>query len=233
MPFITTNIVNQAYYQDEFQLIVVYGPLGFGKSAFAMKVATEIYGDYEKVKNYVVFHPKDFVERCLRMSEQQKRDKLLIWDDAGLWLFYMQFTDPFVQAVIKYMNVARTNWAAMILTTPSPAWVAHKLRNFPQNISIKIIKEGSDLKNPSKPRIAKAYRSWVAPDFRHQGVRLMYQDQFSAMLPNDFFWNWYKPLRDTYALEAGQNMQRELLKVNKKVTPDLEEAIVHTKPYTI
>jgi hypothetical protein len=53
------------------------------------------------------------------------------------------------------------------------------------------------------------------------------------MLPNDFFWDWYKPLRDTYALEAGQNMQNELLKVNKKATPNLEEAIAHTKPYTI
>ena len=232
MPFITTKQIQEAYYQDEFKLFIVYGPLGIGKSAFALKVASEIYGSYENVKKYVVFHPKDFVEMCLHMSEEHKRDKLLIWDDAGLWLFYLQFSDPFVQAVTKYMNVARTNWASLIMTTPTPTWVAHKLRNFPQNVSIKIVKEASNLDHPQRPRIAKAYRSWVSPDFRRQGVRLIYQDWFTAMLPHAFFWDWYKPLRDSYAMQAGQNMQKELLKINKKITPDLEEAIAHTKPYT-
>lgn len=226
MPFITTDVINKAYYQDEFKLFVVYGPLGIGKSVFAMKVAAEVYGGLDNIKDYLVFHPKDFVKKCLTMSEQRKRDKLLIWDDAGLWLFYLQYADPFVQAVIKYMNVARTNWAAMILTTPSPSWVTYKLRRFPQNMTLKIIKEGSNKGHPKRPRIAKAYRSWVAPDFKHSGVRLLYMDKFDAMLPNDFYWDWYKPLRDSYALKASEGMKKQLENVQKEEEKKLVEQTI-------
>jgi hypothetical protein len=226
MPLITANLVNQAYYQDEMNLFLVYGPLGVGKSVYAIKNAIEVYkGDINTVKDHIVFHPKDFVDRCLRMSETGKREKLLIWDDAGLWLFYLEYSNPFVQAVMKYLNVARTNWGAIIFTTPSPSYVANKLRNFPQNISIKIIKEGSDQQHASRPRLAKAYRSWVAPDFRHQGVRLIYADQFSALLPNEFYREWYKPLRDSYARQANLNMQEQLKKVGKEQAEELKEAI--------
>ena len=213
MPFITTKMINRAYYQDEFILKIVYGPLGIGKSSFAIKVGAEVYGSYEKVKEYVVFHPRDFVEKCLTMSKDRKREKLLIWDDAGLWLFYKDFNDPFVQAVLKYMNVARTNWACIILTTPTPAWVQYKLRNFPQSTTIKIIKQASDQDHKGKPRLAKAYRSWVAPDFRKRGVRLLYMEQFNAMLPNDFFFDWYKPLREQYAVTASEKMNNLLERV--------------------
>jgi len=230
MPFLTTKLVNQAYYQDEMKVFLVYGPLGIGKSAFALKVAKEVYGSYEKVKDFIVFHPQDFVSRCLSMTEKKQREKLIIWDDAGLWLFYMQYKNPFVQAVMKYLNVARTNWAAILFTTPSPSYVAHKIRNFPQNISIKIIKQASDQDHAKRPRLAKAYRSWVAPDFRHQGVRLIYMDKFSALLPNDFYFDWYKPLRDSYALAAGLNMKEQLKDVGKEQIKELEQAIAHTKP---
>lgn len=216
MPFITTDIINRAYYQDEFKLFVVYGPLGIGKSAFSLKVAHEVYGDWDKVKEFIVFQPKDFVEKCLSLTERGKREKVLIWDDAGLWLFAMQHNDPFVQSVIKYMNVARTNWAAIILTTPTPSWVIYKLRNFPQNIRIKIIKYSSDQGRTQKLRLAKAYRSWIAPDFKHSGVHSLYRDKFDAFLPRDFYWHWYKPLRDTYAKQAGKLMQKELHTILKK-----------------
>jgi hypothetical protein len=224
MPFLTTNLINQSYYQDEMNLYLVYGPLGVGKSVYALKVAAEVYGDLEKVKDFVVFHPKDFVDRCLRMSETGKREKLLIWDDAGLWLFYLEYANPFIQAVMKYLNVARTNWGAIIFTTPSPTYVANKLRNFPQNISIKIVKAASDQDHANRPRLAKAYRNWVAPDFRHQGVHSLYADRFSALLPNDFYRGWYKPLRDSYAKEAGLSMQQELARAAKEGAKQLEKA---------
>lgn len=216
MPFLMTKEINRAYYQDEFELFIVYGPLGIGKSVFSIKVANEVYGGgFDKVKDYLVFHPRDFVSKCLGMSQEGKREKVLIWDDAGLWLFYMDFTNPFIQAVLKYMNVARTNWAAIILTTPTPSWIQFKMRSFPQCKTIKIIKEGSDQQHKGKPRLAKVYRSWVAPDFKHTGVRLLWMEKFKAMLPNNFYFDWYKPLRDRYALLATQLMQKELQKVKK------------------
>lgn len=161
----------------------------------------------------MVFHPKDFVARTEEMMMKGKKEKVLIWDDAGLWLYAMEHYHPFVRAVTKYLNVARTNWAALIFTTPLPLWVIRKVRGFPQAITLKIMKASSDIDNPCRQRIAKAYRMWITPDMRKSGVMEIYKDKFTALMPNDFYWEWYKPLRDTYAKQAIMGMRRELTSV--------------------
>lgn len=232
MPFKTTDMINHAYYHDEFQLFIVYAPLGYGKSTFAFKVLSELYdGDWEKVKQRIVFPPEDFVKLCIDMNKKGRREKAIVWDDAGLWLFALQRNDIFVQSVIKYMNVARTNWGAMILTTPTPSFVTYKMRNFPQHINVKIIKVSSDQSRIQRLRMAKGYRAWVAPDFKHSGVHRLYEDYFDATMPDDFY-NWYKPLRDGYAKQASELMNDSLEKLLSKTkkTPAQVQAI--TQSYT-
>lgn len=232
MPFQITDIINHAYYHDEFQLFIVYAPLGYGKSTYAVKVLAELYNrDWEKVKQLLVFPPKDFVQKCVEMNQKGIREKAIVWDDAGLWLFALQRNDIFVQAVIKYMNVARTNWGAMILTTPTPSWVTYKMRNFPQHINIKIIKASDDIGRKQRLRYAKGYRQWTAPDFKHTGVRKIFQDYFDATMPNDFY-NWYKPIRDGYAKQASELMNKSLADLLMKDSKQ-EQASIIQQAYTV
>ncbi len=44
MPFQLTKVINDLFERDEFIPVLIYGPLGFGKSAYAMKVVAELYG---------------------------------------------------------------------------------------------------------------------------------------------------------------------------------------------
>jgi len=222
----TARMIMTAYESDEFLPIIPYGPLGYGKSAYAIKVAALIHGNfeyynYEAVKDCMVFHPKDFLKKCSEM-EMDKRNPVLIWDDAGLWLHALDFQHPFVKSVAKYMNVARTDWGSIIYTTPWPTWIIKKVRGLPQCVIIKILKADMDLKpNPSDPtlllrhkyRIARAYRSWITPDMKKSGVKTMHEDYFDAYLPDDFF-EWYKPLRDKYAEIAKRMMAKALKKMN-------------------
>jgi len=224
MPLITAKKIDESYYADECKVFIPYGPLGIGKSAYACKVVAEVYGkkgkpNWEAVKEHLVFHPKDFVEKCVKLMEQNKKDKVLIWDDAGLWLFALEFNHPFIRAVIKYLNVARTNWGALIFTTPLPTWVIKKVRGFPQAISLKIVKRGSDKHRVSepRPRLAKAYRFWISPDMKKSGVRRIYEDKYSAQMPDNFYWDWYKPLRDDYANQAIGLMYKELTGLEKEL----------------
>lgn len=196
-------------------MFLPYGPLGIGKSSYACKVVAEIYGEpkkpnWEAVKEHMVFHPREFVEKCEYMMDRGRKDKVLIWDDAGLWLMALEHWHPFVRGVVKYLNVARTNWAALIFTTPLPTWVIKKVRGFPQAITLKITKASSDTENPHRPRIARAYRYWITPDMKKSGVMEVYRDKFNAIMPNSFYWEWYKPRRDSYARMAIMNMREQL-----------------------
>jgi hypothetical protein len=213
MTLVMTRMINTLYKQNEFKPFIVYGPLGIGKSAYAMKAVAEVYGgkdqlNWEAVKERLVFHPRGFVERCTRMVENGERDRVLIWDDAGLWLNALEWNNPFVRAVTKYLSVARTNWASIIFTSPLPTHVVQKLRGLPDCVTVKIIKKQDDTTSPERYRLAKGYRFWVAPDMKKSGVRQIFEDNFTAILPNSVYY-WYKPLRDQYAKEAVMYMRRE------------------------
>lgn len=223
------SFVDRLFYEDECTIGMAYGGfLGTGKSSYCIKVEAEALGtnpgwpdnkpDYNQVKDYLDFPPKAFVERLLRMK---RREKMIIWDDMGLWLFVLDWFNPFVKAVCKYMNVARTDWAFIFGNTPTPKMVAKRIHNFPEIIRVKISKEGSNIKNPGKPRIATAYQVWMSPDLKKTGVRKIFQDRYNAMMPDDFF-KWYKPKRDYYATIAKQMMYKELTKLDKR---DKEEVI--------
>ena len=214
---------DRLYYEDEFAIGLVYGGfLGAGKSSYCIKSAAEAYGshsgfpenvpDYELVKRFIDYTPKGFVDRVLDMK---RREKLDIFDDMGLWLFALDWYDPFVKAVIKYLNVARTDWGLILGNTPSPKMVVGFVQNFPEVVRVKITKRNSNLEDPSKPRVAKAYQVWCTPDLRRTGVRKIFEDEYKAMLPDDFF-AWYKPLRDNYATKAKVLMQTELMRLKKK-----------------
>lgn len=227
MPFVTTGLINKSYYDNEFQTFIVYGPFGYGKSSFAIQVLNEILElwTYHKdgtviflkdnwqeiLREYLFFHPKDFVYKCFNeniIEEKYDRKKCIVWDDAGYWLHALDFNDPFVKAVAKYLNVARTDFAAIIFTAPLPTWITRKIRNLPQALTLKVIKVSA---NPSQKdlRRIKAFQYWVAPDMRKSGVRKKYEEDFSVRLPNPVF-DFYVPLRRKYALTASALMLKEL-----------------------
>lgn len=227
--FAMTKQILGAYYSDECDLYLVYGmPEGIGKSTLTIKVLAEIKGrpkpqlvdewplDYEQVKTRVKFYPEDVVDLCKELTDKGRREEAFIWDDAGLWLNAMEWNDPFVIAFTKYLNIARTNWAAIILTTPVPEWVLKKFRTSEGLIFVKITKVPGAKTYKGRIREARAYRRWIHPDRTKHGVRSLFNMVYDASLPNDFYYDWYKPLRDSYAKAAVNQMFMALEKKKKR-----------------
>jgi len=225
MPFTLTNLILDKYYLDEFEAFLVYGPLGYGKSSYCCQAAAEAYGvlnekvggytedgepyymDWEAVKSRLLFHPKDVMNHLLNIEE---RDITFIWDDAGLWLYALDWNHPFLKAFSRYLNVARTDFGSILFTTPTPTMVIKKVRDIPQCRTVKIVKR--DVDNPRtryKIRLAKIYQTWISPDMKRSGVKETHRDMFNAYLPDDFY-EWYKPIRDYYAKLAKSMIKKEV-----------------------
>ena len=205
---------------ESFQLVIVYGPLGVGKSAYQFKVTVDVLKRlynveegqaWEMVKSLIVFHPEQFFQKLREARQMGVRIPVLNWDDAGLWLYAMDWDDPFIIAFTKWLNVARTQVACLICSTPSPQFLFKKLRSFPQAITVRVI-SWADEQRPADiwRRVAKGYRHFVLPDLRRTRVHLLFKDFFSCRLPDRFF-KWYKPLRDTYAELAKKLMEEKWL----------------------
>ena len=209
------QLIRKAWENDEFIAVIVYGPQRIGKTAYSLKVLAEVMGkngvpDYSiaTAKRNLVFPPKQFLERVESIT---MKEPMIVWDDAGMWLYALDWYDPWVKAVAKYLNVVGTDLAAVIFTTPLPTWVISKLRGLPQVITIKIIKTGAS----HFARRATAYRSWMAPDMKKTGVRKIFYDNFSCKLP-DRLYRWYHPIRKGYADEAKSMMRGLLEKQDKR-----------------
>ena len=244
------NIVREilkAYWNNEFIAIIVYGAHGYGKSSYSTKGLAETRGVLDLIEEgyswqtiledslkktptlfkpnysidyldrYMKWHPKDVVDRLLEMME---REVVFVWDDAGFWLNALEWSHPWVRAVQKYMNVVRTDFGAIIFTTPDPTWVTKKIRSIPQALTVKIIKASSD-PYQKYVRLARAYRWWKHPDMKRSGVHKIWEDRFSCLLPDDVF-NWYVPKRKEYAVQAKLLMRDQLktLKEGEVIPPE-------------
>ena len=206
-PFTMTDLIYEACTPPtEFKLFTIYAGLGKGKSAYAIFVLVETLMNWYKVrereawdmvKGFICFHPEQFFAKLRQIRDEGlHRVPGLIWDDAGLWLYALDWNDPFVKALGKYMNVARSRLASLILTTPTPQWIIKKLRGFPDAFNVSIIKP-TGAPGTQWYREAKGYQEIVLPDMRKSRIYHRFSDFFNCYMPDEFF-KWYSPLRDAY-----------------------------------
>ena len=224
----TARWIVKAYRDDDFHLFIVHGTPRIGKSAYTIKVMGQVidylWGEdiYELAgstgfrrapicQKYMGWDPSDNVEVWLNIFE---RIPGFIWDDAGYWLFSLNWTDPLLIAIQQYMNVIGTDMNSLILTTPDPTWILSKIATMPGTVRIKVIKiDGGIYDSPSRKwsRMAIGYRPWKSPDLKSHGVNKVIEDRYSCGLPDEFY-KWYKPTRKKYATAAKKAMRAELIK---------------------
>jgi len=180
--------------------------------------------DFDSVKQWMIFQPKEFLDKVLEVTEKQK---CLIWDDAGYWLFSLDWYEPFVKAVSRWIQIAGTQFACIILTTPETSLISSKvLAALPNHHICHVTKAASDT-YMVRDRLAKSYQKWRYPDGRQGGVRKRWTDKFNAMLPDDFF-NWYNPIRKGYLGLAKDMMAKRVMELESKGTQKEKSAHMET-----
>lgn len=231
------RMICRNYLTDDFMLIVIYGNLRVGKSAYAMKILGQVY-DYlrgrplsiDLVDQYFGWDPSEVVDDWWDIK---KRQPLYVWDDAGMWLYSLDWHDPLLVAIQKYFNVIGTDLNALILTTPDPTWILSKLINMPGTIRVKVIKrEGGIKNNPYKlyARRATGYKPYRSPDLKKTGVNRILTDDFSCYIPDDIY-AFYQPKREHYAKRAKEQIRDVLSskikakKVDDEISRKIDEDI--------
>lgn len=224
-----TKRVLENFDNDEFEIFILQGKNGYGKTTYANRIIAEVYsiretkkwGGNERnanwniklFKNHLGFHPLHVYNKWIKMK---KRDYVFHWDDAGTWLHSLDYQDTFVKNVGKYLQTARTDWACIIFSAIDMNDIVNKIRNFKSCVIIDITKEGTRSKEstnfPSRLnlRTATAWHYWHD---RHnkQGSENDWQEPFNCHVPDDFY-KWYYPLRVKYARMSKRLGLEELMK---------------------
>lgn len=195
-----------------------------GKSSYFIQVEKDLFRHYDKmissrerqlltdyastqnIKNhevnywrvFIVFKPEQFIELIRYLMQNGIRAVLIIWDDAGIWMFALDWNDPKVRSALKFLQVCGTVTGALFMTTPSIRMILKKVFEI-EGIHVTKVTRNTDKDHPHN-RIAKTYRNSLAP-WGKRFLKEVARDEYSVMLPDEDY-SWYKPLRDSYLDEA-------------------------------
>jgi hypothetical protein len=213
---------------DELGIILIHGQQGFGKTTYACISCAEVYGhdinnsnffyNWEAVKKHIVWTPRQFIELCKEKPKpndkrymihpnSDKKEPMVVWDDAGYWLNAMDYRDKLCVQISKYLEVARTRWGTIVFTVSDQRQILNKIRGIPHAWSIPIRKTATPKRtNPRYKwqhdlRYAHLHKSWCSEDMKRSGKKGKEGDLFYARMPPKFY-KWYKPFRDSYCERA-------------------------------
>ena len=213
------KFILELFDNDEFKPFLIQGAHGWGKSSYANIIIAEAYSryndgipDWDMVKKRLGYTP-DEVLNMLDSIGEEERWLCFHWDDAGTWLHSLDFQNPFVKQVGKYMQVARTDLACMIFSTISVGDVSSKIRGIRDAIIIDITKDGRDSAHPNR-RTARAYierKTWKGRPWKDY----QWEERFNCHVP-DCFYNYYRPIRAHYARLEKQKAREKLFETNNK-----------------
>lgn len=224
LSFALSEYIYKRYVAFQTVLGIGYGEPRVGKSSYFIQVQKDLFRHYDKMipridrkafidyastmnikepemnywRIFIVFKPEHFIELVKYLMRHQCRAILLIWDDAGLWMFALDWNDPKVKSALKFLQVCGTVTGSMIMTTPSIKMILKKVFEI-EGIHVTKVIRASDLTKPNK-RNAKTYRNSLAP-WGKRFLRNVTDDDFNVMLPEEDY-RWYKPLRESYLAEA-------------------------------
>jgi hypothetical protein len=223
------RLIVKSYLNDDFHPIIVYGDLRIGKSVYTTK-ALEQALDYlfgwklnpTRLRRFMGWNPEENVESWLN---EEERMPCYIWDDAGYWLHSLNWSDPTLISIQKYMNVVGTDYNVLIFTTPDPTWILSKIANMSGMIRVKIIKRSGSANITQLTeyrRFARrgiGYKPWKSPDLKRGGVNKILDDEFSCKMSDELY-SWYRPIRLSYAKTAKLEIMKNLRNAKRNMEID-------------
>lgn len=225
MGLATAHFIRESHEHNECQNYIVYGPLGIGKTSYALTVLTELYkkeierdGLIQTISRYFFHTPLEMLQMVRKLDKQVMA---IAGDDLGVWLYSLDYQKPLVKSIVKMFQMIRTKTSAVIMNTPTPTLILGKLRCFPQTITIKIKKKLSPEYRAFKDlRIATAYRAWLLPDLQKLRIKKLYIDEFSCLVDTEL-WEWCNKKRETYVRILEDEIESNL---PKQMQTQLQEA---------
>ena len=199
---------------DRFTTFIVTGKNGAGKSSYCNCLISEVYSARQRekyggdggttcnfnldiFKTHMGYHPKKVITQW---KQQKERDYCYHWDDAGVWLCNLDFSNPFVKSIGRYLQVARTKWAVIMFSCIDKADIISKIRNFKSCIIVDITYNGE----PKSKYISHKYRSiahgyhyWEDRSEKFGGIEYDWEEEFCTYMPKTFY-PWYIEQRKKY-----------------------------------
>ncbi len=125
--------MRDAVERDGFELIIIEGPRGYGKSVLALWLAAAIYGDWGKVFDYTVFTLSDYDFVITNKKPSGQRIPLIIWDDFAVHMSSYSYWDSIMikrlKEWVEEFQAVREDLAVLIITVATVTLLPKPIRH--------------------------------------------------------------------------------------------------------
>jgi hypothetical protein len=221
------SLARWAYNNNGIVVAYVYGPMGYGKTSYALWTAYEILKDWDKVLDHLFFDLREAIEFLYKYVRKGSRAPIIILDDAGFFLNRLTWWEKTKVEFMELFNLARTMVACVIITSPTHEIPRQLLAKTNFRVSVTPIKpqeveqsvhalEAARIaeKFGLKPlvAVAKGYRLNVLPSFM-KFVEKEFIDYYPLHYP---VFNEYNKIRMKYIKMRIEEIIRKLGKENER-----------------
>ena len=212
---------------------------GIGKSVLAVKLLIHTYyriwgrvPTWEEIKPYIFFTPKEFVREMLYLRDRKQRVPMLVWDDAGVWLFRSRGREKFIALVSGNMDLIRTIAGNVFFTTTSIGKLARGVRESVSYLITVAVRTSTKRADGLVVKRSLARLYLIKEDFewlfhRKSAPSVEGEWLFTVWLPDEIYWKYFdyrSRYTDIVAIRTWKELEKAAEEAEKEEEAELEEA---------
>ncbi len=178
--YFLSRLIEEAHRSEGFVSAFVYGPQGVGKTSYCLHVAADVYGSWDLALKHLYFDPTDAIGamldkiEALERGETEERIKVMIMDDAGVWLSKSTWWEESKQEFGELFDLIRSACSCVIFNSPGDNIVKRVSNEIMFRIRVtkinaemcEVLRNAGYKVDPERHRLAVIYSHNLTPKFQ-------------------------------------------------------------------
>jgi hypothetical protein len=222
------SLIKWAINNNGIVIAYVYGPMGYGKTSYALWTAYEVLGDWDKVLDHMFFELDEALDFMYRHIIRGKRIPVMILDDAGFFLNRLTWWEKPKVEFMELFNLARSIAAGIIFTSPTEEIPRQLLSKTNFRISVRPLTE-EEMQSGNALEVSKIAKEFGLEPFVAvaKGYRLNVLPSFMKIVQKEYidYYPLYYPVFEEYNRIRMRYIKKKVAKLMKKRQEDREKLL--------
>jgi hypothetical protein len=222
------SLIKWAINNNGIVIAYVYGPMGYGKTSYALWTAYEVLGDWDKVLDHLFFDLDEALDFMYRHIMRGRRIPIMILDDAGFFLNRLTWWEKPKVEFMELFNLARSIAASIIFTSPTEEVPRQLLSKTNFRVSVRPLTE-EEMQSGNALEVSKIAQEFGLEPFVAvaKGYRLNVLPSFMKIVQKEYidYYPLYYPVFDEYNRIRMRYIKRKVAKLMKKRQEDRERLL--------
>jgi hypothetical protein len=226
------SLIKWSINNNSIVIAYVYGPMGYGKTSYALWTAYEVLGDWDKVLDHLFFDLDEALDFMYKHVMRGRRIPVMILDDAGFFLNRLTWWEKPKIEFMELFNLARSIAASIIFTSPTEEVPRQLLSKTNFRVSVRPLADEEIQQSEGASMAVEAAQAFGLEPFVAvaKGYRLNILPSFMKIVQKEYidYYPLHYPVFDEYNKIRMRHIKKRVIEIRKKRQEDREKLLEET-----